>query len=159
MSSAPCDYLQLGFLWNYLLNSSFLRVVEMKKLYDREAYNRAHQRLKTDAVRPLLLLLSSSCNDQTYPQCGLTSSPPKYDWKACTQQSLKHENIDTRLQLGVGENGNEMKNALGLWALFDVGQRFLDSKSNSVYFYCFLIVFYILYAGSGRCSSQSGRLY
>ena len=95
----------------------------------------------------------------TYPQCGLVFSPPNYDWKACTQQFRKHENIDTRLQLKMGENRNETKThwaygpyltlARNPWALIKVTLLILLFSNG----------FYIVSVGSGSRPSQPGRLY
>ena len=40
--------------YQFHLHSSFIRVREMTKLFDRKAYNKIHRKLKTSAVRPSL---------------------------------------------------------------------------------------------------------
>jgi hypothetical protein len=52
---ASSDYKLIFFISYYLAYSSFIRAVDMTKLYDRKAYNQLHNKLKTDAVRSVSL--------------------------------------------------------------------------------------------------------
>ena len=144
--------------------------MDRTKLYDRKAYNEVHNRRKNKVVRSSLFdiqisSLSFSHDDHQliYPQCGLASSPPNYDWTLCDLRI--HDTLDTRLRLKMAEEGSG--NNSKYWA-------YAPSLSVSKSAWTPKVVLFILFGsllfsnnfftvyctvGSGCCPSQSGRLY
>ncbi|KDR66890.1 hypothetical protein GALMADRAFT_232295 [Galerina marginata CBS 339.88] len=71
----------------YIITKSFLRVVDTTKIYNREAYDTAHKKLKLTS-------------------CGIDlSSTAQQDWRACNRSFPSHGNQEVSIQLTKESDG------------------------------------------------------
>jgi hypothetical protein len=132
--------------------STQLRIVDETHLFNRQAYNKAHKKLKATNVRSLSL--SSSCESPSSKyslQCGWNTQFISPNKRLCARSYRNNGHWETRLQLEI-PTGNETETELQ-WAY----PPYLSTLANAAGplvntpFSCLVNIFFI-----SRFPSQPG---